>query len=116
MTDVLAARAWLIEVFDFSPTLIEESEDAVTGAVVEHPSGLMIGLHQDADRCAALSRFVVLALATADLPAWATVLDERRVAHSAVESDSLGQRLQVQGPGGLAVEIHSLQQPDLDEA
>ena len=110
--DVLAARAWLIEEFGFDPVLIEETEDKVTGAVVEHPTGLVIGLHADPARCAALGDFIVIALAVDDLEEWDEWLTRRSTPHEPITSGSLGQRISVPGAGGVIVELHSPDHPD----
>jgi hypothetical protein len=112
----MVACNWLVDVFGFTPVLLEEEEDRILGAVVEHPSGVTLGLHHDPARSGALSGFVVVALATSDIAEWSDYLDRRGQQSSGIERHELGERVIVTGPAGLMIELHTIDQPSEDEA
>ncbi len=116
VSDVMASRDWYIDVLGFEPLLVYEEEDGITGVALEHRSGVVIGLHEEPPRAAALAGFAVLALAVPDIDRWVGHLAERGVPHGTLQDRHLGRCLQVTDPDGLVVELHTLDQPSDDEA
>jgi catechol 2,3-dioxygenase-like lactoylglutathione lyase family enzyme len=113
-TDVLRSSDWFERVFGFSCVLIREEEDRVTMVTLEHPAGIVLYLHQAPDLVAAwrLSRagWAVLGLSVPDRPAlahWETRLAELRVEHSEPRPVHLGLALDVVGPDGLGIQLHT---------
>jgi catechol 2,3-dioxygenase-like lactoylglutathione lyase family enzyme len=116
VTDVLSSRDWYAEVLGFQPILVAEEENRVSGVVLEHPSGVVIGLHSAPHEAKELRGFAVIGLSVADLKAWADYLDNLRVDHSGIVDGHLGQCLRLKDPDGLVVELHTPLQPSADEA
>ena len=119
VTNVLISRAWYADVLGFEPVLDHEEEDRVTGTVLQHPSGLVLGLHVESERARMLAGFVVVSLCAgskSDLAACAARLDEANVVHSAIQDGNLGWYIDVPDPDGILVELHTLEQPAADEA
>ena len=119
VTDVLRSRDWYGEVLGFEPVLDLEEENRLLGTVMQHPSGIALGLHTDPARAIALQRFVVLSLYVGELPdlrAWARHLETQAIRHSAIEVGHLGWHLQLPDPDGILAELHTGGQPTADEA
>jgi catechol 2,3-dioxygenase-like lactoylglutathione lyase family enzyme len=119
VTDPERSRDWYVQVGGFVPVLDYEQEHGVVGVVCRHPSGLVIGLHQDPDRAAALSGFAVLSLAVAtpeDLERWVGRLDRSSIAHGPIEQGHLGPYLEVPDPDGIVVRFHGGPLPYVEEA
>lgn len=116
VSNVLASRDWYVDVFGFQPILVAEEEDAVTGVVLEHPSGVVLGLHQDPNAAAALRRFVVIGLCVPNVRVWIEYLDRRGVAHGKLEDLHLGRGIQVPDPDGILVELQTCEQPSAGDA
>ena len=113
------SREWYSAAFGFVPILDLERESGVIGVVVRHPSGLVVGLHADRDRAAALRGFAVLSLAVADplqLEAWAVALDRDGIARGRIRVGHLGPYLEVPDPDGVLVRLHSGPAPYSEEA
>jgi catechol 2,3-dioxygenase-like lactoylglutathione lyase family enzyme len=115
VSNVLVSVDWYVRVLGLQCLLVEEDEDSVSGAVLFQP-GIVIGLHRDPQRAAALRGFVVVALAVNDLAAWVEYLDRSGVLHGAPEVCHPGRGLEVPDPDGILVELHSIDQPSADEA
>ncbi len=116
VSNVLVSRDWYLDVLGFECVLVEEEEDRVTGVVLEHPSGVVIGLHEQPDRASALRGFVVVGLAVSDATEWVEYLDRCNVVHGQLDDRHLGQCLRVADPDGMLIELHTLDQPSADEA
>jgi catechol 2,3-dioxygenase-like lactoylglutathione lyase family enzyme len=115
VSNVLASRDWYAEVLGLSPILVEEQEETVDGAVLEHPSGVVIGLHHDPDGAAALRDHALIGLAVLDLAAWRDHLDQLHVAHGPIVDAHVGRCLSLRDPDGILLELHTLAQPSVDE-
>jgi catechol 2,3-dioxygenase-like lactoylglutathione lyase family enzyme len=119
VTDVLVSRDWYVDVLGFESVLDHEEEDRVVGTVLQHPSGVVLGLHVDPRRAAALSGFVVVSLCAgpkSNLEHFSRCLDAAEVDHSAIQIGNLGWYLELADPDGILVEIHTSEQPAADEA
>ena len=116
VSDVLASRDWYAEALGLSPILVTEDEDMVTGVVMGHPSGVVVGLHFAPEIANALSGFAVIGLAVTDLEAWVLHLDGLGVAHSGIIDSHLGRCVRVDGPDGLVIDLNTPAQPSADEA
>jgi len=116
VSDVLASRDWYVETLGLRPILVTEDEDTVTGIVMRHSSGVVVGLHLAPEQSKALAGFAVIGLAVSDLEPWPAHLDGLGVAHSGIVDGHLGQCLRVRDPDGLLVELHTPAQPSADEA
>lgn len=84
--------------------------------VLEHPSGLTIGLHEDRERAQALGGFVVVGLRVQDIGAWIEFLDRLDVAHGPPGDGHLGRYVRVADPDGILIELHTPGQPSAEEA
>lgn len=116
VTDVMVSRDWYAEVFGFEPILDIEEEDRVTGVALEHPSGLMLGVHLAPERARALQGFTVFGLAVADLGAWLTYLDASGIEHGGIVDGHLGECIALRDPDGIVVELHTPIQPSVQDA
>jgi catechol 2,3-dioxygenase-like lactoylglutathione lyase family enzyme len=115
VSDVMASRDWYAETLGLSPILVTE-EDTVTGVVMGHPSGVVVGLHLAPEQAKALEGFAIIGLAVIELDAWLAYLDGLRVAHSGIVDGHLGECLHVSDPDGLVIELHTRPHPSADEA
>jgi catechol 2,3-dioxygenase-like lactoylglutathione lyase family enzyme len=113
------SRDWYSAAFGFVPVLDLERESGVVGVVVRHPSGLVVGLHEDPVRAAGLRGFAVLSLAVADpvqLESWAAAFDREGIDHGGICVGHLGHYLEVPDPDGIVVRLHSGAAPYAEEA
>lgn len=116
VVDVEACSDWYRLVFEFEILLYEEEELGPVGAVLRHPSGAIVGLHRvDAATVARLKGFSLLGLTADDLRIWIRRLDELRVAHSDVTKGHTGYFVDVPDPNGMIVQLHTAEQPDVEE-
>ena len=119
VSDPLRSRDWYVGLFDFRPRLCLEEEDRVVGAVIDHDSGLTLGLHSKPTVAAALSGFCCLALDVGDsdnLAHWCRRLDDLGIHYGAPTEGHLGWYIEVPDPDGLLVRLHTSSQPSADEA
>lgn len=119
VADVFVSRDWYVDVLGFESVLDHEEEDRVVGAVLQHPCGVVLGLHIDPERALALSGFVVVSLCVgprSDLEHFSKCLDEAEVDHSAIQVGNLGWYMDLPDPDGILVELHTSEQPAADEA
>ena len=107
VADVLASRDWYADTLGLLPILVTEDEDTVTGVVMEHPCGVVIGLHHAPTQAKALEGFAPIGLAVTDLEQWAAHLDRLGIAHSGIIDGHLGQCLHLRDPDGVVVELHT---------
>ena len=116
VVDVEASSDWYRTVLGFEILLYEEDEGGAVGAVLRHPSGVVLGLHQsEAAVVGALDGFNVLGLTTDDLSAWATELEQLGVIHGHVTRSSAGYFIEVTDPNGIVVQLHTAEQPNAEE-
>jgi len=116
VSDVLTSRDWYMDILDLGPLLVVEEEDRIRGVALEHPSGVVIGLHQDRERARALRGFVLIGLSVPDVAAWVRRLDQRCVAHGPPGQGHLGRYVRVADPDGILIELHTPAQPSAGEA
>lgn len=119
VSDPWRSREWYSRVMGFIPVLDLERESGVVGVVLRHPTGLVIGLHEEKPRAAALRGFAVLSMAVADpldLERWCARLDQLGVAHGSVCEGHLGPYLEVPDPDGILMRFHSGVAPYAEEA
>ena len=116
--DVLATSDWYAQTFGFVRLLVEEEEDRVVSVVLEHPTGILLYLHEAPGRLDALSEFSVLGLAVDDreeLCGWAAHLTRRNVRHNGPRAAHLGWTLDVIDPNGLHVQLHTRELVSADD-
>jgi catechol 2,3-dioxygenase-like lactoylglutathione lyase family enzyme len=116
VSDVLVSQDWYSEVLGFRPTLVVEEENAVTGVVSVHPSGVVVGLHSAPQQARALAGFAVIGLSVDDLRDWVAHLDSLGVSHSGITDGHLGECVRLSDPDGLVIELHTPSQPSADGA
>jgi catechol 2,3-dioxygenase-like lactoylglutathione lyase family enzyme len=107
VSDVVASRDWYTETLGLWPIIVTEDEDTVTGIIMAHPSGVVIGLHLAPEQAKALEGFAVIALAVTDLEAWPAHLDGLGVSHSGIVDGHLGRCLRIRDPDGVLIELHT---------
>ena len=116
VVDVEASSDWYRTVLGFEILLYEEEEGGVVGAVLRHPSGVVLGLHQsEAAVVKSLDGFNVLGLTADDLSAWVDELDRLGVIHGQVTRSSAGYFIEVTDPNGIVVQLHTAEQPNVEE-
>ena len=119
VSDVLRSRDWYGGVFEFEPILDFEEEERVVGVVLEHPCGIMVGLHAEPARVSALVGFSPVAFCVGglkDLDNWSKRLDHLGVAHSSAAEAHIGWSVMIPDPDGLLVQLHTVRHPAADEA
>jgi catechol 2,3-dioxygenase-like lactoylglutathione lyase family enzyme len=114
--DIDASSDWYRTIFGFEILLYEEEEAGAVGAVLRHPSGVVLGLHQvEVAVVAALEGFNVLGLTADDLSAWVDELDRLGAVHGEVTRSSVGYFIEVMDPNGTVVQLHTAEQPNVEE-
>jgi catechol 2,3-dioxygenase-like lactoylglutathione lyase family enzyme len=119
VSDVMRSRDWFMDVFGFDPQLSVEEEDRVTGVVVGHRSGLTLGLHHAPALARALEGFCPVALSVSSVDELIRCCDRLEtvgVRHSAPAEGHLGWYVEVPDPDGIIIELHTVDQPTVDEA
>jgi len=119
VSDSWQSRDWYMDVLGFLPLLDVTEESSVVGVILRHPQGLILGLHQDAERAESLSGFSVLGLALSgrdELEHWERQLTERAITHGPVLKGHLGWYMDLPDPDGIVVRIHSGEVPYTEEA
>ena len=87
------------------------------GAVLRHESGVVLGLHiAEAALVSAMEGFNILGLIADDIPTWIEKLDRLGVAHSEVTHSSAGYFIEVVGPNGTTLQLHTAEQPIVEES
>ena len=120
-TDVLRSSDWFEQVFGFSCILIEEDEDRVALVILEHPSGILLHIREAADLVTACRRpgaTAIFGFSVADQSAldwWERKLTELGVEHSARRQAHLGLALDVTGPDGLGIQLHTYEELSGDD-
>ena len=114
--DIEASVDWFRTVLGFEVLLYEEDENMAVGAALHHTSGIVLGLHKaEPAIVSALEGFNILGLTTDDLTAWDDELDRLGVVHGEVTPSSAGYYIEVMGPNGSAVRLHTVEQPIVEE-
>ena len=116
VSNVVVTRDWYIDVLGFFPLLVVEEEDGVIGVALEHPSGVVVGLHREPEMARALRGFAILALTVPDICAWVDHLDAGGYPHGEIIDGHRGRYVQLSDPDGLVVELHTPGHPSADEA
>lgn len=119
VADPWLSRDWYTSVLGFEPILDLQEEPGLSGVVLRHRSGFVIGLHRDRLRALVLREFVVLALTVADRAALETCVaafDRVGQEHSGIEPGHLGWYVDVPDPDGLLVRLHTVTSFDAEEA
>lgn len=108
--DAQRSGEWYERVFGFTRLLVEEEEECVTGVVLEHPTGILLYLRETANASPAHPDLAAFALAVADrdeLFKWADHLSTIDVPYSAPRPAHLGWALDVIGPDGFRIQLHT---------
>ena len=119
VSDVMRSRDWYAEVLGFEPRLCFEEEERVVGVVLDHVSGLSLGLHHQPQTARALRGFCCVALdvgSVEDLSRCCVELDAAGITHSAPAEGHLGWYVAVPDPDGVVIELHTAGRPSADEA
>jgi catechol 2,3-dioxygenase-like lactoylglutathione lyase family enzyme len=119
VSDVIRSQDWYCDVLGFECRLCVEDEDRVVGVVLDHGSGLSLGLHLQPQAARALRGFCCLALdvgSTDDLARCCRTLDSAGIPHSAPAEGHLGWFVAIRDPDGIVIEFHTSSRPSADEA
>lgn len=117
--DPWASRDWYMTVLGFESVLDLQEARGLAGVVLQHPSGAVLGLHQDARRCRALTGFVLVAMTVpdrAELTTWVDALDRMDQVHSTVQEGHLGWYVDLPDPDGILIRLHTATRFDAEEA
>ena len=119
-SDCVISSDWYERVLGFSRVLVEEEEDAVTTVALQHNCDVLLYLRLD--RRGILARRGIKALNGAtyhgpalsfgvpsrrDLDAWDDWLTALGVEHSAPRQVHLGWAVDIEGPDGLLIQLHT---------
>jgi len=116
VANVEVTSDWFRSIFGFETLLYEEAEEAPVGAVLRHTSGVLIGLHQvEEPVISALEGFNILGLTAVDLSSWIDELERLGVSHGQVKTGLTGYFIEVPDPSGTVVQLHTEEQPNVEE-
>jgi catechol 2,3-dioxygenase-like lactoylglutathione lyase family enzyme len=115
VSNVLVSRDWYAQNLGFLPILLEEDEE-VTGVVLAHPCGVVIGLHAAPEQARALRGFAIVGVVVEGLGEWASHLDALGIAHTDLEDAHLGRCLKLADADGIVLDFHTRVQPSAHEA
>jgi catechol 2,3-dioxygenase-like lactoylglutathione lyase family enzyme len=117
-TDPVRSAEWYERVFGFSRILVEEEEDRVTAVVLEHLSGVLLVLHQADGPLRGWPDLAVFALTVTagELGEWVRHLSALGVQHSPPREAHLGSALDVTGPDGFRIQLHTRENLSADDA
>ncbi len=107
VSEVMVSRDWYVETLGFESLLDSEDEDRVTGIALEHPSGLLLGVHLAPGPARALRGFTIFSLMVTNLGAWLDHLEHSGIDHSDLVDGHLGAYLTLPDPDGILVELHN---------
>lgn len=116
--DAVRSSGWYESVFGFFQLLVEEEEDRISSVTLGHPSGVLLVLHQMDGVGGYPERFAGLAFKVPDragLDAWERWLTDHQVAHSGVRPAHLGWALDVIGPDGVRIQLHTRERLSSDD-
>jgi predicted enzyme related to lactoylglutathione lyase len=120
VTDVTASANWYSETFGLQVVLIEEEEAEIVGTVLSLGEGApSLGLHHDPTRAAALAGFRVIAIAVDSLQTlaeWDTWLKKIEAVHSPAVNGAIGWYIDIPDPDGLILQLHTPEQPSVEES
>lgn len=119
VTDPWASVDWYTSVLAFQPLLDLEEESGLVGVVLRHPSGVVVGLHQDAARSRAMRGFVMCVLTVEDRGALRTSADALSgmgEVPGPIRQGHLGWYLDLPDPDGIVVRLHTATTVDAEEA
>ncbi|MEV0402647.1 VOC family protein [Actinoallomurus sp. NPDC050550] len=108
--DALNSGEWYERVLGFSRLLVEEEEDRVSSVALEHPSRIVLFLHQVDEGFQAWEDFAAFALEVPDhdaLKQWEHRLTLHQVEHSGVRPAHLGWVLDLAAPDGFRIQLHT---------
>jgi catechol 2,3-dioxygenase-like lactoylglutathione lyase family enzyme len=113
--DVVRSGDWYERVLGFVPVLMEEDEDTVTMIVLEHRCGVLLYLRRAPEPIPAVSTtggaaVTFLVDTKDDLIAWQLRLAELGVEHCVPHNAHLGWALDMTGPDGLRIQLHTREQ------
>jgi catechol 2,3-dioxygenase-like lactoylglutathione lyase family enzyme len=117
--DVARSSDWFERVLGFVPVLMEEEEEAVTMIVLQHQCRVLLYLRLaqtpipagSASGGAAVSFLVD---SRDDLMAWQRRLTDLGVEHSGPRDAHLGWAVDIAGPDGLRIELHTHEELSAD--
>ncbi len=113
-SDPLAASDWYVRVFDFAALLIEEFENEVTAALLQHPCGARVFLRRAAEPLATFRGYPLFGLSVVnhdELLSWVERLTTFDVEHSGVHQAHLGWAVTVTGPDRVQIQLHTEEGP-----
>ena len=119
VTDPWVSRDWYMTAVGLRPLLHEEEENEVTGVVLVHPQGFVIGLHRDPDRASSLRGFALVGLSVDGLNQLHRLgarLDDLGIVHAPAARGHLGWYLDAPDPDGILLRFHTGATPDAEEA
>ena len=117
-SDPLASSDWYARVLGFATLLIEERENDVVGALLEHPCGARLLLQRTATAAIAFSGHPLFGLAVpthAELLRWVEHLTAFGIDHSAVHQVHLGWAVTVTGPDSIRIQLQTYEGPSGEE-
>jgi len=113
-SDCVISSDWYERVLGFSRVLVEEEEDAVTTVALQHQCDVLLYLRLDRRRRKAVDGTAHHETAVSfrvpsrtDLDAWDKWLTALGVEHSAPRQVHLGWAVDIAGPDGLLVQLHT---------
>ena len=120
VSDVTASADWYGEVFGLQVLLVEEEENEVVGIVFSLGEGSpSVGLHLDPQRAAVLAGFCVVAIAVDSseaLSGWDSWLNQIDAVHSPMVQGALGWYIDISGPDGLIIQLHTPEHPSVEDS
>jgi glyoxylase I family protein len=115
-SDCLLSSDWYERVLGFTRLLVEEEEDTVTTVAVQHRCDVLLYLRLDRRGVEAFGPTAqhgpVLSFSVPnreDLDAWADRLTALGVEHSAPRQAHLGWAVDIAGPDGVRIQLHTLE-------
>jgi catechol 2,3-dioxygenase-like lactoylglutathione lyase family enzyme len=117
--DVAHSSDWYERVLGFVPVLMEEDEDSVTMIVLEHQCGVLLYVRLargqiPAGTAVGGEAVSFLVDSRDDLISWHQRLTELGVEHSGPRDAHLGWALDIAGPDGLRIELHTREELSAD--
>jgi catechol 2,3-dioxygenase-like lactoylglutathione lyase family enzyme len=117
--DVARSSDWFERVLGFVPVLMEEDEDAVTMIVLEHQCRVLVYLRLAQEQLPAGApdggeAVSFLVDSRDELIAWKQRLTELGVEYSGPRDAHLGWALDIAGPDGLRIELHTHEELSAD--
>jgi catechol 2,3-dioxygenase-like lactoylglutathione lyase family enzyme len=116
--DALSSSEWYEQVLGFSRFLIKEEEGGVLTVALRHPSGVVLFVHQGEPLRPGRDAFAAFALEVPDrtgLKEWERWLTHRGADHSGVRPAHLGWTLDVMGPDGFPIQLHTREPVSADD-